>query len=303
MSLFINWLESLSYELEAADSCVRKTSPFSTCTVCIDSCEVQAITGAKGSLTIDHKLCTGCGRCVTVCPVQALMGESPKRKTLDGILLLDEGPLPTVNELLYLYKKGICTIYLPSEDELASKTRLIIEEANIQLTLMEKESFKITSSLTLSSAEKKLSRRDFFSKVTNDSKKYALASAAPAKWRFNQNHFNLAGMFPGWSFYSVGFETSCTLCETCFKLCPNGVFTLKDENLEVNSEKCSGCMLCVDVCMEKGMTISLEVTPSELQQKPVVKNECQTCGSNFPAWEGTDTCPICKKRKQLKFLF
>lgn len=303
MSLFINWLESLSYELEAADHCVRKTSPFSTCTVCIDSCEVQAITGAKGSLTIDHKLCTGCGRCVTVCPVQALRGESPKRKTLDRVLILDEGPPPTVNELLYLYKKGIRSIYLPSEGDLAKQTRIIMDEINVQLTIMAKESIQIISELPLSVPEKKLSRRDFFSKVSTDSKKYALASAAPAKWRFNQDHFKLAGMFTGWSFYSVRVEPSCTLCETCFKLCPTGVFTLEGGHLEVNSEKCTGCMLCVDVCMEEGITISPEVTASQLQQTPIELNECKACGSKFTAWEEADTCPICKKRKQLQFLF
>jgi ferredoxin len=303
MSLFTNWLESLSYDLEAADHCLRKTSPFSSCTACIDFCPEQAINGGKGTLTIDHNRCNGCGRCITLCPVQALMGESPRRKTLNGMLIFEDEPLPTTNELFYLYKRGIRSIYVKTEEKALAQLQSMLEGVNPLLERMGKVPISITSELGLSTPEKKVSRRDFFTNVTSSSKKLALSIAAPAKWRFNQEQFKVAGMFQGWSLYSVEINSSCTLCETCFKLCPSTVFTLKDEQLEINSEACSGCMLCVDVCMDKGIQINQEVKEAQSASMSVIHNTCKSCHSSFTYWEEKETCPICKKRTNLNFLF
>lgn len=303
MSLFTNWLESLSYELEAADHCLRKTSPFSSCTTCIDICPEQAIKGEKGSLTIDHNQCNGCGRCITLCPVQALMGESPRRKTLNGILIFDDGPLPTINELFYLYKRGIRSVYVRTEGKGLTELKRVIEEVNSQLVKMGKEPISITSELVLTTPERKVSRRDFFTNVSTSSKKLALSTAAPAKWRFNQEQFKVAGMFEGWSLYSVDINSSCTLCETCFKLCPSNVFTLKDGQLAINSENCSGCMLCVDVCLDKGIQINQAVKEARPIHMNVEHYICKSCNSRFASWKREETCPICKKRANLNFLF
>lgn len=303
MSLFTNWLESLSYDLEAADHCLRKRSPFSICTTCIDSCPEQAITGGKGTITIDHKRCNGCGNCIPPCPVQALMGESPRRETLNGTLIYKDGPMPTTNELFSLYKRGIRSVYVKTEVATLRQLQRVIEDVNSPLIKMGNEPMTITSKLVVSTQEKKVSRRDFFSNVTSSSKKLALSTAAPAKWRFNQEKFKVAGMFEGWTLYSVDFHSSCTLCETCFKLCPSDVFTVREGQLEINSDKCSGCMLCVDICMDKGIKINQEVKEAHPEIMKVEHNTCKSCHSSFISWEKEETCPICKKRTNLNFLF
>ncbi|MGM0901949.1 MAG: 4Fe-4S dicluster domain-containing protein [Bacillota bacterium] len=303
MSLFTNWLESLSYDLEAADHCLRKTSPFSSCTACIDNCPEQAIQGEKGTLTIDHNRCNGCGRCITLCPVQALMGESPRRQTLNGMLIFDDGPLPTINELFYLYKRGIRSVYVKTEGEGLTELKRVIEEVNSPLVKMGKEPISIASELVMTTPERKVSRRDFFTNVTSSSKKLALSTAAPAKWRFNQEQFKVTEMFEGWSLYSVEINSSCTLCETCFKLCPSNVFALTDGQLEIHGEKCSGCMLCVDVCMDKGILMNQEVKEAQPVIMNVEHNTCKRCHSSFTSREKEENCPICKKRANLNFLF
>lgn len=303
MSLLTNWLESLSYDLEAEDHCVRKISPFSSCTFCMDSCPERAITVGKCTLTIEHNLCNGCGRCITICPVQALMGESPRRKALNGKLIFDDGPLPTMNELFYLYTRGIRSIYLKSQDEFSTQLQRMIEEVNSQLQRMEKEPFTLTFEWFIPPSEKKVSRRDFFSNVSTNSKKLALATAAPAKWRFNHEQFKVAGMFDGWSLYAVDIGPTCTLCETCFKLCPSNVFTLQDGQLEINSEKCIGCMLCVDICMDAGITIKQEAKKAQPFIAMVEQNTCKSCHLSFNSWEKEKICPICINRKKQNFLF
>jgi ferredoxin len=303
MSLFTNWLESLSYDLEAADHCLRKTSPFSSCTTCIDICPEHAIKGGKGSLSIDHNQCDGCGRCITLCPVQALMGESPRRKTLKGMLLFDEGPLPTTTELYYFYKRGIRSIYVKNEEDGLMELQRVLEEVNFTLTQMGKEPISLTSQFVMPTPERKISRRDFFTNVSTNSKKLALSTAAPAKWRFNQAQFKVAGMFEGWSLYAVDIHSSCTLCETCFKLCPSKVFTIKDGQLAINNENCSGCKLCVDVCLDKGIQVNQDVKEAKPIHINVEHNLCKSCNSSFTSWKREETCPICKKRANLNFLF
>lgn len=64
-----------------------------------------------------------------------------------------------------------------------------------------------------------------------------------------------------------------------------------------------GLRVCMYVCMYEGISILPEVTPTQPQQTPVEHNKCKTCGLKFIDWEEAETCPICKKRKQLHFLF
>ncbi len=303
MSLLTNWLESLSYDLEAAAHCVRQISPFSTCTTCVDSCPKQVISIENGKLKIDHQFCNSCGRCIPICPVQALIGVSPRRKAFNNMLIFDDGPSPTTNELFYLYKKGIRSIYIKLPEEVPLELPRLVDEVNEQLQRMEKEPITLTSDRVMPPQEKKVSRRDFFSNVSMNSKKLALATAAPAKWRFNHEQFKIAGMFDGWSLYAVDIQPSCNLCETCFKLCPSNVFTLKDGQLEINSEKCNGCMLCINVCMEEGVTIKQEAKEAHPSLANVQQNNCNTCHLSFSSWEKEEICQICKKRKKQNFLF
>jgi ferredoxin len=297
MSLLINWLESLTYDLKAADHCLRRVSPFSTCNVCQESCGKNAIKVGKNGVQILEKLCDGCGLCIPSCPVQAMEGQSPNRITINQTLILDESLQPTKYELLYIYKRGIRTISAPRMD---GKLERIIAEANEVLRGMSKDPFNIVKELEpVPKEEVRLSRRDFFSKLSFDSKKLALSTVTPAKWRFDQDKFKHAGMFEGWAFFQVDLDPEkCTLCEACFRLCPSVVFTVKDSMLTINHGKCSGCSMCMDVCREKAVQIGTDVQQSVILETNILHLNCKKCSCDFLGWEEADICPICKTAGQ-----
>lgn len=301
MSLLANWLESLSYELNATNQCLRKISPYSTCTVCFDTCKTQAITYVKNGLEINSQLCNGCSSCLTNCPVQAIEGQSPTRKVLEDILYLDEGSLPTENELLYLYKNGVRKI---SKTTLEENLEQIIAGTNEILNQMEMEPIIIGEFVeNAHSTEKKLSRRDFFNKLSSDSKKLVLSSATPIKWRFNQSNFNRAKMFEGWSFYFILLDKeSCTLCETCFRLCPAGVFLIDGDHLTIDNGKCVGCTLCSNVCRHNSIKIDSEIGKTKIYSYPIVKKICKNCGGTFNSCEDEQHCFTCKSSKENSIL-
>jgi len=301
MSLLTYWLESLTYELSATEKCLRKISPFSTCTICQDSCEVHAITYKNGSPIIDHKVCNGCGRCITTCPVQSLQGQSPIRNTINDILILDGEPLPTETELLHLYKCGIRKISVTMPD---TKVTGIIDETNTFLEKMNMDPFVTVPTPDPAVRDTPtLTRRDLFSKLTFESKKLALTTVAPAKWHFNQDKFRRSNMFEGWSFFTIVLNTAaCTLCEACFRLCPGQVFSIKGNNLNIDSEKCLDCLLCFDVCRNDAIKVESNVQTSRIETFSIVHFKCKTCGGDFLSWTDEEICKSCESNKKNNIL-
>lgn len=50
------------------ESCLRRRLNSYNCTLCVDNCQTQAISISKQGVCLDHKKCSGCGRCTAVCP-------------------------------------------------------------------------------------------------------------------------------------------------------------------------------------------------------------------------------------------
>lgn len=301
MSLLTNWLESLSYDLEISESCTRTISPLSSCSACFDACPDEAILLENQKMMIDEKRCTSCGVCITACPVQAIKGQSPSRKvSQDHLLLEQESPLPSLTELLYYHKKGIRFIYQPS---LYSKLVNRISQANEVLGAMSLELLQVTNHLVLEPKEQpRLSRRDFFAKLSSDSRKTVLSSVTPVKWRFNESNFKPSLLFKDWSFYKVEInEDECTLCEACFNICPSGVFSLGENELIMNENQCTGCHLCLDICRTSAITVEQEVHQAPSVSYSLSKNICKQCGTSFHAWEESDACHICSTIKKPNF--
>ncbi|WP_180953663.1 4Fe-4S binding protein [Bacillus sp. T33-2] len=264
MPLWTKWLESLSYEIEISGNCLRKASPFSTCTTCIQICDQGAISIENAGLQVDQGKCNNCGRCVTVCPVQAIKGQSPHRTVENGILTLNTLPLPTQSELLYFYKSGITTITIDLSRDQEKEAQRLIEDADGLLRAIGIPPFTVVS---LDNSEKPvLSRRAFFKKISFDSRRAVLETFTPASWRFNEDQFNLASMFPDVAFFGITLDQQkCILCETCFRMCPASVFSLQDNRLEIDEGKCKGCSLCTDVCRTDAITIEKTVHNSQTQ--------------------------------------
>lgn len=301
MSLLTNWLESLSYELEISESCTRKISPLSACSACMDECPDKAILFEEGKIHIDDKRCSSCGVCITVCPVQAVKGQSPSRKVSQNYLLLEQqSPLPGIMEMLYYHKKGIRYIH---HHALNSDLVDRISHVNEILESMQLELLQVTNQIVLEEKEQhRLSRRGFFAKLSTDSKKTLLSSVTPVKWRFNECSFKPSALFKDWSFYQVRIsENECTLCEGCFNVCPPGVFSIVENELLLNESQCAGCNLCMDICNTSAINVELKIHQNPPVSYNMHKNTCTKCGSGFHAWEESDSCHICSTTEKPNF--
>ncbi|HHV64632.1 MAG TPA: glycyl-radical enzyme activating protein [Peptococcaceae bacterium] len=51
-------------------------------------------------------------------------------------------------------------------------------------------------------------------------------------------------------------EITCIKCGTCIKCCPNEVFTICNDRLEINRTRCSFCGKCIENCCTKSLEIS-----------------------------------------------
>lgn len=66
---------AFAWRVEVADVCLNRRGV--ECRVCGDACDTRALRfaparGGIASLTVDTAACTGCGDCVSVCPVSAI---------------------------------------------------------------------------------------------------------------------------------------------------------------------------------------------------------------------------------------
>lgn len=304
MGLFTNWLESLSYEIKVSPSCLRSISPFSTCSICIEACPEKAITITDGAIAIAEKKCTTCGRCVTICPTQALNGQGPKRLLENGVLLLDGKPLPTKNELLYFYYKGVRSLKIEPALTSNSEIQAVVIETNRLLEIMNVEPFLIQSKIdNTANKSQTYSRRDFFTKISSESKKTVLSTVTPSHWHNNEDCFKLSKLFERWAFYQITLtKDSCNLCQACFRICPSSVFSIENNQLHINEQNCTGCQLCKEICPEKAVVISEQPHHHQASSTEICENTCTTCGTTFYSWSESDHCVVCLAKKEKSLL-
>ncbi|CEG26878.1 4Fe-4S binding protein [Bacillus sp. B-jedd] len=305
MGMLTNWLESLAYEIEISSACLRLQSPKSGCMKCGQYCPEKAITFTGREVKIDSESCTNCGQCVPACPVQAISGKSPERTIVNDTLLIEEGLFPPFQELLYFCKRGIRKIYCSNQ---VVPDAPVIDEVQSLLGEMGFEPIAILDSLPSPAEERVATRRSFLLNAASEGRKLAAASFAPAKWKFNQDQFNLVSMFPGFSLYEVHIsQERCTLCEACFKMCKQEVFMLQDGILSVKHSSCNGCKLCTDVCTAGAVNPVQKAHSSEKMELGVERVACRDCSSPFYTWRSSNSntdakCPVCKTRSEKGYL-
>ncbi len=230
-------------------------------------------------------------------------------------------------ELLYFYKKGANTLYFGTEnpgypDALKIADSLLGGIGLPPFTIVQSQpdigrdvtrgavSGRDVSRMEASRHDvtgRGVSRRRFFHHALQESTKAAAKTLTPAKWRFNHSDFRMVGMFPGISLYDVELDQSrCTLCQACFKLCKQHVFTIKDNTLEIHHGYCNGCGLCTDVCGFGAVSIRLKAHRALQEELPLTQGVCGECGTVYQSWTHNNTvdstCMACENRKALGYL-
>lgn len=302
MSLLTRWLESLADKIEINDQCLREISPFSRCEQCVHICPENALEIDNGKIVVHEKNCTVCGKCMTTCPAYAIEGTVPFREVLKDTLIYQKGMPPSVREWLFYYQKGVRFIAI-TKGELNDQWQDSLKEANHYLEKMSLPFIRVTNELP-EKEEKGYTRRQLFQQLTKESKSVVMKSFTPAKWRFNNTVFSLNKAFPDWNFYEVTLdENKCHLCEVCFKTCPQQVFSLEENELQINLSACTGCGLCVDVCQEEAVTVKELIQPAKVVEQGFYKVICPSCNIEYNSWEEKEEeCFICTKRKSSFYL-
>lgn len=296
MGLLAKWVESLDYHYEVLTSCTRYKSPRSTCKRCIEVCEYNAIMLENNQPIIQSDKCIECGNCIVACPVQAVAGIFPKRTVIQDKLLVSNEHIPTVKEMLVLYKKGVREI-ISEDSSLTGSLLRIIEEANLILNQLSEDVF-IVSYKTCEKTEEMYSRRELFSLWKKENLSL-MKQVTPSKWRFNYKQLDVTKYFPDYQFTDISLDPDkCTLCKACEFLCEKKCFSITETSFSIAPQACSNCRLCVDICPENAISLEEQISVVKNIQYQVYKKQCNICHQQFETiWENEKQCVSCTKRK------
>ena len=292
MSILINWLESLHEEMKVSAKCVRERNRKSECSYCKEKCEHEAIIVKENHLSIDANKCTMCGECMIACPLSAIEGIVSNRVFDGGSLVCDLKYVPSIKELLIYKKRGMVSIQI-SHQPLNEEWKTVISQSNNLLIVLEENPIEVVKK----DKYEMLSRRTFFGSFQKKGKQLA-KGFAPAAWKMEGDDWKLTKYYPDYQFYSVGLKKEqCTLCQTCFTLCPESVFTIKGSMLSIENEKCVDCTNCTNVCPENAIEIIPDIKRKGDNLENVHRKACIVCGHTFYTFDmEKEKCHVCVNR-------
>ncbi len=328
-----------------SDLCARTQLLRASCSSCVQACptgalfETESDTGGEVALGLNTEACTGCGACRAACEKSAVsiplnLPVAPAGST--GVTLVCQhhstagmGPaIPCLhalglNDLARFWLAGIRKILLASGDcstcPLAAQTRLQdrIDQFNIlaqsrdlpelhHSTAGPKALHHWCNDTSAPDRGRRAFLRGFAAPVL------AASDAAPDDRSALQRFLELGEKRKGRLFPHVPViaANTCTACDNCINLCPNGALILvKDNNGEtsyvVNASACTGCCLCEDIC--DFSAVEVRTMHPEATAIQLTRYHCRACGvarnatGPIPPQDGL--CHICRQTRQHKKLF
>jgi ferredoxin len=353
--------------------CKRVRFRQSECQRCVDVCPEQAITLDFGPII--NELCSQCGLCVNVCPTEVFHEATPKdADLLERIkVFLDKSPAATGMTRFFIHCQeaepahehscGVTCLGNLNENvmlgaNLAGLDEMVLVKGNCTQCQLAKGEALLRNAVEAFSAlqdnmrprafnlrlveepkdkerEEQLSRRRFFSRISESVKEKAGADPLPvhdaALTKSNaivvSQHDKRASLKrtvlrdllhsspssptsnPGhnlpWGIMQVD-EENCIGCGICVAVCPTGAlvkeFTEDQLVRSYNSALCTSCALCEEACPQE--VIRFEETNRvadfvEDNTRVVARidiNACMICGEIIPVKEGK-TCTTCQKRQ------
>ncbi|WP_026563776.1 DUF362 domain-containing protein [Bacillus sp. UNC41MFS5] len=292
MSFLVKWLENMHFDLNITNKCSRKRTVYSTCSVCMEACSLEALSINQQTIEINREKCSSCGDCVISCPVSAIEGIAFTREFENQSLIYNEFYIPSVKEMLIYKCRGLASVKMDC-NRMNQQWETVMKQTNKILIELGQRPIELVQKNT----KEKYSRRAFFTSMQTEGKKLA-KSLAPASWRMLANEWNLANYFPEYQFYTVELDhNKCILCRACFSFCPQEVFHIRDSVLHIESNKCVKCCDCTDICLENAIQIRPEIKIKSESPHPFHIKECGDCGQSYYSFQSeAEKCPICVNR-------
>ncbi|MBU1679251.1 MAG: 4Fe-4S binding protein [Bacteroidetes bacterium] len=274
-------------------SCSRFRLAESKCGDCINACPFNAIS-IEDEIQINEKKCEGCLLCTAACKNEAISAEISvntfeklkvqHQKILIGCTKADnvhhfrKACIGWLSEevLLYLAKNFPNGFAIDKTNcaKCVNKPALDFVEKNI-CSLNSKypylNFYTIDRKENLDNFSKVFSRRDFFTILSVGAKKEAVNysdSQKDVRVYYSDTNLSLkrnavmalAGDENSNEYldfvYDININDSCTNCMECTAICPTSSLIENDlGKLEVKAERCSGCNLCSQFCLDNAIVV------------------------------------------------
>lgn len=97
----------------------------------------------------------------------------------------------------------------------------------------------------------------------------------------------------------------CYLCNVCSRLCPEGALISTGEELLFQPSLCTGCGLCLEVCVHQSLSwgekVSLKMVAAQEKQQLIaaVSHRCPSCSEEYRASPQAELCMRCWFNKTL----
>ena len=269
------------------DSCLRKQLPRHDCQACMVACPVQAITAPATTPVINEAECLQCGRCLFVCPADALLNIRPEtRRFTASTLVAPFSTLePSVEELLMWHQQhGIRAVEMEM-DAFPGWVRAVAA-LNIRLRELAAPVWQIVA------PQRKAinaARRHFIKVREVDVQSSTVSVGVRARRQ----------TFSALSEYQLSLDRAqCTVCGACARVCMEKALSLSKGALTFSSSSCTGCNSCAVVCSVDAIRIDRQVGENRVLHFPWIQKTCRCCQRAFYTFDlETERCAACQRHK------
>jgi len=266
------------------ESCLHKQFPRHDCQACVAACPVQAITATSSTPIINALDCLQCGRCLFVCPADALQNLRPETRHYTASTLVAPFSTlePSVEELLMWHQQhGIRAVEMEM-DAFPGWVRAVAT-LNIRLRALNTPVWQI-----LPPPPKAINtgRRHFIKASETDVKSATVHTGRRARRQ----------AFSAISEYQLALDKmQCTACGACARVCGERALSLSEGALTFSSSSCTGCNSCAVVCPVKAVRIEKQLSENRVQCFSWIQKSCHCCQRAFYTFNAEiNRCYICQ---------
>ncbi|WP_333849918.1 4Fe-4S binding protein [Leclercia sp.] len=265
------------------ESCLRRQLPRHDCEACVTVCPVQAITATATTPTLNALDCLQCGRCLFVCPADALQNIRPETRhfTASTLVAPFSTLAPSVDELLMWHQQhGIRAVEM--ELEAFPGWVRAVAALNIRLRALNTPAWQI-----LPPRQKAINtaRRHFIKASEVDVQSTTVSIGRRARRQ----------AFSALSEYQLSLDQAqCTVCGACARVCGERALSLGEGALTFSSSSCTGCNSCAVVCPVNAVRIDRQLGDNRVLRFSWRQKTCRCCQREFYTFsDKVERCFIC----------